>query len=297
MKKGTDPIIKLEGLMGFFLPRLDRSNVDTIFPTAFYYSSNDGKNQFRLVSYKCVETKNVVSTAEEVCKDCKVLWRSFRNNTSVSHLKIIEHTRMLKKEKKKYHILDNAFTEHKNVDKEKWSLVQKHQNKLIKKIGYWRKKCISVEEAVDHWKKAELERDGMIAVGDEEAVKWASFYEFIDKMIDKEQFDSPEKRELHKELIRSETSTLGKFNKRQDKRGIRNTKISSRVLNYSLTLANNLGKVNYENEASIRSLPSWSTLTRYALYLLQCFVQTSLVILNNLIFVLALTCELYFNLV
>ena len=252
--------------MGFFLPRVERSNVDTIFPTAFYYSSNDGKNQFRLLSYKCVENKNTVSTTEEICKDCKTLWRSFRNNTSVNHLKIVEHTRLLKIEKNKYLVLDNAFTEHKDIDQKKWSLFQKHQNKLIKKISYWKKKCKSIEEAVDHWRKIELGRDGMIAVGDEEAIKWASFYEFIDAMIDKEHFDSPEKRELHKELIRSETSTLGKFNKRQDKRGIRNTKISSRVLNYSLTLANNLGKVNYENEASLRSLPSWSTLTRYVLY-------------------------------
>lgn len=125
--------------MGFFLPRVDKSNVGTIFPTAFYYSSNDGKNQFRLLSYKCVENKNTVSTTEETCKDCKTLWRSFRNNTSVNHLKIVEHTRLLKKEKKKYLVLDNAFTEHKDIDKKKWSLVHKHQNKLIKKISYWKK--------------------------------------------------------------------------------------------------------------------------------------------------------------
>ena len=103
--------------MGFFLPRVERSNVDTIFPPAFHYSSNDGKNQFRLLSYKCVENKNTVSTTEEIYKDCKTLWRSFRNNTSVNHLKIVEHTRLLKKEKKKYLVLDNAFTEHKDGEK------------------------------------------------------------------------------------------------------------------------------------------------------------------------------------
>ena len=263
VKNGSNSFVKLEGLMGFFLPRADKSSTETVFPTAFYYSSNDGKNQFRLISYKCVENKNAVSLNEETCQECKTLWRSFRNNTSVNYVKTIEHTRILKKETKKFLVLDSAFTEHKNVEKKKWSLIHKQQNKLIKKASYWKNKCRSIEEAVDHWRNVESERDGMITVGDEEAIKWESFYEFIDAMIDKEHFDSPEKRELHKELIRSETSTLGKFNKRQDKRGIRNTKISSRVLNYSLTLANNLGKVNYENEALLRSLPSWSTLTRY----------------------------------
>lgn len=69
-------------------------------------------------------------------------------------------------------------------------------------------------------------------------------------------------RALHKELIRTETTTLGKFNTRNDKRGIRTTKISSRILNYSMSLANSMGKVRYEKEAILRSLPSWDTVSR-----------------------------------
>lgn len=37
---------------------------------------------------------------------------------------------------------------------------------------------------------------------------WANFYKFIDALIDKEHFDSAEKRELHTELIRAETNSL-----------------------------------------------------------------------------------------
>lgn len=44
----------------------------------------------------------------------------------------------------------------------------------------------------------------MLEIGEDEAVIWENFYKFIDDLIDKEHFDSPEKRELHKELIRAE---------------------------------------------------------------------------------------------
>jgi hypothetical protein len=63
-------------------------------------------------------------------------------------------------------------------------------------------------------------------------------------------------------LIKSELENLGKFNKNNNKRGIKKAKISTRILNYSLGLAESLGKAKYEAEASIRSLPNWSTLTR-----------------------------------
>ena len=74
--------------------------------------------------------------------------------------------------------------------------------------------------------------------------------------------DDIEKIKLHKELIRSEMNQLGKFNKYGDKRGIRTTKISTRILSYSLGLAHKLGKHKNEQEAAFRSSPSWSTLTR-----------------------------------
>ena len=135
-------------------------------------------------------------------------------------------------------------------------------NKLVKKVSYWRNKCKTLEEAVAEWRKKEASRDGFISIEDEEAEKWLNFYSFIDEKIDQEHFDDEEMRNLHKELIRTETSTLGKFNKRKDKRGIVKTKISSRILNYSLSLANNLGKVNYEKESKLHCLPDWSTITR-----------------------------------
>ena len=81
-------------------------------------------------------------------------------------------------------------------------------------------------------------------------------------MIEKEHAGDNEKIALHKELIRTETEQLGIYNKNGNKRGIRTTKISSRILNYSIGLAHSLGKYKYEKEALIRSLPCWSTLTR-----------------------------------
>jgi polyhydroxyalkanoate synthesis regulator phasin len=129
----------------------------------------------------------------------------------------------------------------------------KKHNKLIKRASYWRNKCKTLEEAVRLWREIELDREGMLEIGDDKALIRENFYKFFDDLIDKERFSSPEKRALHKELIRAETNTLGKYNKRQDKRGIRKTKI---FLEGSLTLANNLGKVKYEMEASLRSLPS-----------------------------------------
>lgn len=144
------------------------------------------------------------------------------------------------------------------LDEHKWTI-----NKLLKKISYWKVKCKTLKEAVTEWRKVEEVKNGFISIEDNEASKWEDFYKFIDEQIDKEHYDDEEMRHLHKELIRSEMYSLGKFNKRNNKRGIRKTKISSRILNYSLTLATSLGKSSYEKEASLRSLPCWSTLTRY----------------------------------
>jgi hypothetical protein len=290
IKNGSNTSVKLEGLLGFFLPRVRKSDNSTLFPTAFYHCSNDGKNEFLLQSYKCVEKKNILDISKVICEDCSAFWRSFRNNNSIKHLKVIEHNRILRSKEKKYDAMQKEFTEYRNLDKIKWTTYNKKYNKLIKRASYWRKKCKTLEEAVRLWREIELDREGMLEIGDDEALIWENFYKFIDDLIDKEHFSSPEKRALHKELIRAETNTLGKYNKRQDKRGIRNTKISSRVLNYSLTLANNLGKVKYEIEASLRSLPSWSTLTRYALYIL--FIRTNSLneIFSNLLSLPLKTC-------
>ena len=120
----------------------------------------------------------------------------------------------------------------------------------------------NLEAAVSQWRKIEKERYGFITVNEDESSLWTKFYEFIDKQIDKEHHANEEMRELHRELVRTEISTLGKFNTRNDKRGIRTTKISSRILNYSMSLANSMGKARYENEATLRSLPTWDTISR-----------------------------------
>ena len=137
-------------------------------------------------------------------------------------------------------------------------------NKIRKKVSYWKGLCKDLRAAVSKWRDVESTRNGFVLIEEEEANKWLKFYNFIDELIAKEYVNDPERGALHKELIKSELENLGKFNKKNNKRGIIKAKISTRILNYSLGLADSLGKAKYEAEASIRSLPSWSTLTRLA---------------------------------
>lgn len=88
-------------------------------------------------------------------------------------------------------------------------------------------------------------------MSEEESVRWFEFYTFIDELIEKEHAGDPEKISLHKELIRSEMSQQGKFNKSGNKRGIRTTKLSSKIINHALGLAHNLGKVKNEKETTL----------------------------------------------
>lgn len=148
IKNGSTTEVKLEGLLGFFLPRVKKSTESTLFPTAFYHCSNDGKNEFKLRSYKCVETKNILDISKEICDDCKSFWRSFRNNNSIKHLKVIEHNRILKEKEKSYNEMKKAFKEYRNLEKIRWTKYNKTHNKLIKRVSYWRKKCKTLEEAV-----------------------------------------------------------------------------------------------------------------------------------------------------
>lgn len=158
--------------------------------------------------------------------------------------------------------LRGKFEDHIRKKKMQWATVNQKMNKLLKRASYWRKKYKTLQLAVVQWRKIEEDRNGFVVIEDDDATIWSKIYEFIDKQIDKEHFDNDEKRDLHKELIRTETMSLGKFNSRKDKREVRTTKISSRILNYSMSLANKLGKVQYESEAQLRSLPTWDTISR-----------------------------------
>lgn len=139
-------------------------------------------------------------------------------------------------------------------------------NRTRKRVAYWKGLCKDLRGAVHNWRNVENSRNGFVAIEEEESIKWFKFYTFIDELIEIEYGDDVEMSALHKELIRSELNTLGKFNKSKNKRGINKTKISTRILNYALGLADSLGKVKYESEAIIRSLPAWSTLSRYIIY-------------------------------
>jgi hypothetical protein len=280
---GENSLIRLPGFMGFILPRNANHNdnntsennpsVKTVFhpeienkliyPAGFYHSSNDGKNKFLVQSYECLRKTNKVKSLNDTCQDCKSMWKSIRNNSYGKTIPLTEFNKRIKNNNKEHAIIIEKKDEQLKQNKIKLVAHNETINKLLKRISYWKGKYKTLYEAVMEWRKQEEEKNGFIDIGENEARKWEEFYKFIDEQIDREHFDDEEMKNLHKELIRSETSSLGKFNKSNNKRGIRKTKVSSRILNYALTLATSMGKTHYENEAKLRSLPCWSTLTRY----------------------------------
>ena len=233
IKNGTEPAISLEGFMGFFLPRKKiskSSNTEIIIkPSSLYYSVPDGRNCFMIQSYICALNKNVAHGNNDSCSECRSNWRSFRNNTAYKYLEESNYKKIIREKDRTLCALREEFQEHIRKKKIQWATVKQKINRLIKRTSYWKKKYKTLQLAVVQWRKVEEERNGFLEIEDEDATVWSKFYEFIDKQIDKEHFDNDEKRDLHKELIRTETSSLGRFNTRKDKRGIRTTKISSRI--------------------------------------------------------------------
>ena len=281
---GENSLIRLPGFMGFILPRNTSTNNENkkisniesmktavdieienklIYPTGLYHSSNDGKNKFLIQSYECLRKANKVQLLNDTCLDCKSMWSSIRNNSYGTTIPLVELNKRIRSNDKEHAIIIEKKDEELKRNKIKLGAHNELINKLLKRISYWKGKYKTLYEAVMEWRKQEEEKNGFITIEENEAIKWEQFYKFIDDRIDKEHSNDEEMRNLHKELIRSETSSLGKFNKNNNKRGIRKTKISSRILNYALTLATSMGKTQYESEAKLRSLPCWSTLTRY----------------------------------
>ena len=240
-----------------FLPK-----ESVITPSALLFTCKNILDKYYLKSYLCEIEQERNRNGRDVCSKCAFFWRSFRGKSPCDTITIKEHKKIMKCSEKKQKI-DNE---------EKRVLIQeikqqkvdsnKKINSLVKKSSYWKLKCKNIETSVEDWRKKEEEKEGFINIKDDEAKMWITFYDFINELIDKEHPNDPEFAALHKELIRTETQSLGKFNKNNQKTGIKSKKISSKILNYSLTLANALGKTKYEIEASLRSLPSWSTLTR-----------------------------------
>lgn len=229
-------------------------------PTAFVHTVNDGLNSFWIRSYDCTINQNVTDVLR--CSDCNTLNRTFRNKSPEEVISMSAHNKVIKNYENKLIKSSDEFSLLKEKMKTQTISYNHGLNKIRKKVAYWKGICKDLRSAVNHWRDVEKVRNGFLSVDDDEAKKWFEFYAFIDDLIDKEHADDKEKCDLHKELIRSELENLGKYNKSNNKRGKKNTKISSRILNYSLGLADSLGKVKYEAEASLRSLPSWSSLSR-----------------------------------
>ena len=213
-------------------------------------------------SWECYIRCDTDSCRVSVCVLCRTFWRNFRGLMPNKIVLLSEHNKSLKKGAKCVEELEKKNQELALQNGKNLIEKNKIMNKLRKKVSYWKSRCKDLKSVVAQWRKVEHERKGFININDEESDKWFKFYTFIDELIEKEHEGDSERILLHKELIRSETSQLGKYNKSGNKRGIRTAKLSSRILNYSLGLAHNLGKVDYEKEATLRSLPCWSTLTK-----------------------------------
>ena len=218
--------------------------------------------EYWIQSYECFKAKNNLQTKDLACKCCKLFWRSFRGLSPKETVLLSDYNKMFKKNSK---VIEDLKKENYDLNAE----IEKHSkeankrfNNLRKKVSYWRLQCKNLKNAVSQWRKVEHVRKGFIDVSEDESEIWYKFYVFIDEIISREHAGDPEKINLHKKLVRSETFQLAKFNKSGNKRGIRTTKLSSRILNYALGLAHNLGKTNYKKEAALRSLPCWSTLTK-----------------------------------
>lgn len=253
-------------LLGFFLKsnKITKNNKIKsviLIPSAFLYKALHDLNSYWIQSFECAINKEEC-ILKESCKICKVFWRSFRGLSPGPTISMTEHKKIVNRELHDVTILNTL--NRKIIENKDEIINEKNKilNRLRKKISYWKNKFKDLKSAVSQWREVEFRRNGFIKVNDDEAIKWFHFYVFIDQMIEKEHSGDNEKIALHKELIRTETEQLGKYNKNGNKRGIRSTKISSRILNYSIGLAHSLGKYKYEIEASIRSLPCWSTLTR-----------------------------------
>ena len=233
-----------------------------ITPSALLFTCNNSLDKFFIKSYLCEIDKERNINGRDVCNKCALFWRKFRGKSPCDTISIKEHKKIIKCSEKK----QKKNTEEKNnlileIKQQKLDY-NKKINKLVKKSSYWKLKCRNIEKSVDDWRKKEEETKGFLKIKDDEATMWILFYDFIYELIDKQHPNDPELASLHKELIKTETHSLGKFNKNNQKTGIKSKKISSKILNYSLTLANALGKTKYETEAALRSLPCWTTLTR-----------------------------------
>ena len=116
IKNETDCDISLEGLMGFFLPRKilskNLSNDTMIKPASIYYSVHDGNNRFNVQSYECALNKNNMTENGSPCNDCKINWRSFRNNTATKYLKTSDHKKIVRESQRKWDSLNEEFQMH-----------------------------------------------------------------------------------------------------------------------------------------------------------------------------------------
>ena len=255
-------------ILGFLIPKRSNNSKkcalqqSIITPSALLFTFNNSLDKFFMKSYLCEIENKYNRNGRYICNNCATFWRSFRGKSPSDTITIKEHKKILKFNEKKEKINNEEKNDLKVEIKKQKLESNKIINRLIKKSSYWRLKCKNIGKSVEEWRKKEDETQGFLKIKVDEAKMWILFYDFINELIDKEHPNDPELASLHKELIRTETYSLGKFNKNNQKTGIKSKKISSKILNYSLTLANALGKTKYETEAALRSLPCWTTLTR-----------------------------------
>lgn len=140
------------------------------------------------------------------------------------------------------------------------NFVTKNKN-LRGKVQYKNRQIAVLREKLAGWREKEEKNGGMTSLNEDECETWSIFFRYACDLIDKEFYsdDQMELRLLKKELFEAEFKHMGQFNKNHDKRGIKRSKISARVLNYAVQLSTKVGKTAYEEKCLKRpGLASWS---------------------------------------
>ena len=229
-------------------------------PSSIIYLGDRKDNSFVVRNIAC--SKNRSKKSASFCENCYKSYRNVIRRSNQRHSSDKPNPKIFKSVKRNYKTVCNRYDKKIGTYQNKIKVMSKEKISMRKKLSYTIKKCEHLEPIAKQWReREEKDETGFVEVNGIE--KWAELLDLIFNKIDKEHANDSELASFHKELLKTELESLGNFNKKGDKRGMTTGKISTRILNYALKLADSMGKSNYLAEVKIRpSLPSWDTLTR-----------------------------------
>jgi len=114
------------------------------------------------------------------------------------------------------------------------------------------------------WRESESSKGNVLNLGKKDSVIMFQFLKYSYEKIDIECGDDLYHASVMKELLSADLFSMGEFNKSGNKRGIKNVKVSSAVLAFSLQMSLKLGESSYNEFKMIHpGMPSWSCLNSY----------------------------------